>query len=70
MSANTTDSLSAYTTSLNSQATVRDYAIQFVNNLTITTIDSVKLQASMVKSLTSVPSELTRQAIVRRYIET
>lgn len=56
--------MAAYNTYLNSQANVRDYAIQFLNNLTVTTIDSIKLQASTISELTSVPTELTRQATV------
>lgn len=57
--------MSAYVAALNSQAIVRDYAIQFITNLTVTTIDSVQLQASTLAELTSSTSELTRQAMVR-----
>ena len=57
--------MSAYLAQLNTNAIVRDYAIQFLNNLTVTTIDSVKLQAAAIAELTSVPTELTRQAVVR-----
>ena len=56
--------MSAYVAGLNVDAVVRDYAIQFMSNLTVTTVDSVKLQASVVAQLTSVPNELTRQAVV------
>lgn len=64
-SANTSLATSAYLAELNTHAIVRDYAIQFLNNLTITTIDSVKLQAAALAELTNVPTELTRQAVVR-----
>jgi hypothetical protein len=56
--------MAAYAAALNKQAIVRDYAVQFVSNLSITTIDSIKLQASTMSSLTSATSELTRQTVV------
>lgn len=60
--------MSAYVDALNSQAIVRDYAIQFVTNLSVTTVDSVQLQAATLADLTSTTSELTRQSMVRRTI--
>ena len=53
-----------YTAALNAQAIVRDYAIQFISNLSITNIDSIILQSSTMNDLTSTTSELTRQAVV------
>jgi len=67
-SGNTTVIMSAYVDALNSQAIVRDYAIQFVTNLSVTTVDSVQLQAATLADLTSTTSELTRQSMVRRTI--
>jgi len=60
--------MSAYVDALNSQAIVRDYAIQFVTNLSVTTVDSVQLQAATLADLTSTTSELTGQSMVRRTI--
>jgi hypothetical protein len=53
-----------YTNALNSAAIVRDYAVQFISNLSVTSIDSIKLQASAMSYLTATTSELTRQAVV------
>ncbi|CAF4044663.1 unnamed protein product, partial [Rotaria sp. Silwood2] len=63
-SANTSEVLTSYTAALNTEANVRDYAIQFICNLSITTIDSIKLQASTMNYLTEATSALTRQAIM------
>lgn len=57
--------MAAYTAALNAQAVVRDYAVQFISNLSITNIDSIKLQASTMTLLTDSTSELTRQTVVR-----
>ena len=54
-----------YTNDLNTHAVVRDYAMHFLSNLTITTIASVNLQGAALNELTKVPSELTRQSVVR-----
>ncbi|CAF3507643.1 unnamed protein product [Rotaria sordida] len=62
-SADTSEAIASYTAALNAEANVRDYAIRFINNLPITTIDSVKLQASTMNHLTTATSALTRQAV-------
>ncbi|CAF4570593.1 unnamed protein product [Rotaria sp. Silwood1] len=62
-SANTSEALASYTAALNADANVRDYAIQFICNLSITTIDSIKLQASTMNHLTEATPALTRQAL-------
>lgn len=56
-----------YTAKLNALANVRDYAVQFVSDLSITTIDSIILQSSTLSSLTETTSELTRQTVVRLF---
>lgn len=56
--------MSNYTEALNRQAATRDYAIQFLSNLSVTTVSSVKVQATAMKELTSSPSELTLEAVV------
>jgi hypothetical protein len=56
--------MTSYVDALNAQAIVRDYAVQFINNLSITNIDSIKLQAATMASLTDATSELTRQTLV------
>lgn len=53
-----------YNAALNAQAIVRDYAVQFINDLSITTIDSIILQSSTLSDLTETTSELTRQTVV------
>jgi hypothetical protein len=63
-SANNSAAIATYTAQLNTQSIVRDYAIQFINNLSVTTVDSIKLQASTMSYLTDATTELTRQAIV------
>jgi hypothetical protein len=63
-SANNSAAIATYTAQLNTQSIVRDYAIQFINNLSVTTVDSIKLQASTMSYLTTATSELTRQAVV------
>ncbi|CAF3607443.1 unnamed protein product [Adineta steineri] len=60
-SVNSTVLLAAYTAALNAQAVIRDYAVQFLNNLTITDINSVQLQAAALNSLCDSPSTVTRQ---------
>ncbi|CAF5188673.1 unnamed protein product, partial [Rotaria sp. Silwood1] len=62
-SANTSEALASYTAALNTDANVRDYAIQFICNLSITTIDSIKLQASTMNHLTEATPALSRQAL-------
>ncbi|UJR27333.1 hypothetical protein I4U23_008626 [Adineta vaga] len=61
-SVNSTEALATYTAAVNTQSVVRDYAIQFIGNLSITNVDSIKLQASTMSVLTESTSELTRQA--------
>jgi hypothetical protein len=56
--------MAAYVSALNQQAIVRDYAVQFVSNLSITNINSIILQASTLSSLTDATEELTRQTVV------
>jgi hypothetical protein len=56
--------MTAYTNALNSEAIVRDYAVQFISNLSVTNIDSIQLQASAMNYLTDTTSELTRQTLV------
>jgi hypothetical protein len=56
--------LATYTAALNSEATVRDYAVQFISNLTVTNVESIQLQAATLASLTDTTSELTRQTVV------
>lgn len=56
--------MAAYAASLNAQAVVRDYVVNFISSLPVTNVDSVKLQASTMSHLTDTTSELTRQSIV------
>jgi hypothetical protein len=49
---------------LNSQANIRDYLITFTTNLAITTINSIKLQASSFAQITQSTNQLTRATLV------
>ncbi|UJR06650.1 hypothetical protein I4U23_010936 [Adineta vaga] len=55
--------LDEYNKELNSRATVRDYLIQFITYLPITTSNSIKLQASSLAQLTKATNELTRTTL-------
>ena len=48
---------------INTRARVRDYLSRFLNNLVITTLDSITLQSSLFAQLTEITSELTRETI-------
>ena len=50
---------------LNSQANLREYLITFTTNLSITTANSIKLQASALAQLTQTTNQLTRNTLVR-----
>ncbi len=56
--------MTKYNQKLNALANVRDYLMMFTSNLAINTVDSIKLQASMLAQLTEVTNELTRTASV------
>ena len=48
---------------INNRARVRDYLSNFLNDLVITTLDSITLQSSLFAQLTEITSELTRETI-------
>jgi hypothetical protein len=54
--------LTEYENNLNSQANVRDYLMNFINTLPITTSNSIKLQSSSIVQLTQSTNQLTRDA--------
>ena len=56
--------LAEYNKQLNTYANLRDFLIQYTTNLTITTAESIKLQASSLAQLTQATNQLTRQALV------
>jgi len=49
---------------LNIQANLREYLIQFTVNLTIVSVDSIKLQSLSLVQLTEPTNQLTRKTIV------
>jgi hypothetical protein len=53
-----------YNQKLNALANVRTYLMMFISNLTITTVDSIKLQASALTQLTEATNQLTRTVSV------
>jgi hypothetical protein len=57
--------LNEYNKQKNSDANVREYLITFTKNLTITTLNSIKLQSSSLAQLTKATNELTRTTLVR-----
>ncbi len=59
--------LPEYNQNLNSQANTREYLIQFINTLPITTSNSIKLQSSALVTLTQSTNQLTRQTLVNLF---
>ena len=60
-----TSALIEYNKQLNIQANVHDYLMTFTTNLAITTVNSIKLQASTLAQLTQATNQLTRTTLVR-----
>ena len=56
--------MNEYNKELNSQATLREYLIEFTTNLTILTINSIKLQSSSLAQLTQATNQLTRTTLL------
>ena len=59
--------LDVYQQELNSQATLRDYLITFIDTINTANINSIKLQASALLQLTQSTNQLTRSALVRSF---
>ena len=53
-----------YKKALNSQANIRDYLMNFIINLPITTANSIILQSSFLVQITQATNQLTRNAII------
>ena len=53
---------------LNQLANIRDYLMIFLNNLTITDINSIILQATTMVQLTATTNQLTRHVLVKKQI--
>jgi hypothetical protein len=49
----------------NNRANGRDALIRYINNLSLSDMDSVRTQASMLSMVTSQPEEITRSSEVR-----
>ena len=58
-----------YYENINSQSNLREYLIQFMNNLAITTPNSIKSQSSTLVELTQATNQLTRQTLVNKSIQ-
>ncbi|CAF3596750.1 unnamed protein product [Rotaria sp. Silwood1] len=56
--------LAEYNKQLNTYANVRDSLVTYITNLTITTADSIKLQASSLAQFTQATNQLTRTTIM------
>jgi hypothetical protein len=56
----------AYSINRNKRASVRDFLISFVNNISISDLNSIRTQASLLFSLTMQPDEITRKSAVSR----
>jgi hypothetical protein len=52
---------------MNSYANFREYLIAFPANLPITTLNSIKLQASTLAQLTQATNQLTRTSSVNKF---
>jgi len=64
ISDNNTFNLTEYNNRLNNLAAVQEYLMIFINNLTISQIDSIILQGSTLSQLTAMTNQLTRNALV------
>jgi hypothetical protein len=53
-----------YQQNLNIQANTREYLVQYIDTLPITTSNSIKLQSSALVTLTQSTNQLTRQTLV------
>ena len=58
--------LNQFSDGLNRQSYVREYLIGFIDNLTITTSNTLKIQSTTLAQLTSSTNELTRKTLVKR----
>ena len=56
--------LAAFNQQLNTYANVRDFLMTFTNTLAITTVNSIKMQASSLSQLTQSTNQLTRSALI------
>ena len=56
--------LAAFNQELNNYANVRDFLMTFTDTLAITTVNSIKMQASSLSQLTQSTNQLTRSALV------
>ena len=56
-----------YNEELNAQANLREYLMEFTRDLSISTIDSIKLQSLTLVQLTQTTNQLTRQTLVRTH---
>ncbi len=54
-----------YNKEINSVANIREYLMSFIPNLAITTVNTIKLQASTLAELTQATNQLTRTTLVR-----
>lgn len=58
--------LDEYIKELDSHANLREYLISFINNHSITTINTIKLQSSILAQLTQATNQLTRITLVSK----
>ncbi len=56
--------LDEYNQNLNTYANAREYLITFTTNLSITTVNSIQLQASSLAQMTQTTNQLTRNTLV------
>ncbi len=54
-----------YNKEINSHANLREYLMSFIINHAITTIDTIKLQSSILAQLTQATNQLTRITLVK-----
>lgn len=58
-------SSAAYLTAINDQAAVRDFLASFINNISISGVDSILQQAAMLYQLSLQINQITRNTAVR-----
>ena len=56
--------LAVFNQQLNDYANVRDFLMTFTTNLAVTTVNSIRLQASSLAQLTQATNQLTRSTVV------
>jgi hypothetical protein len=55
-----------YELNRNKRAELRDALVMFVNNVSVASIDNIRMQASTLSTLTGIADEITRELAVKK----